>query len=97
MDVETGVFLGDPMDKLLDLFVLQEPGDGVVVLQQFPLGEDAVDLAVADPMQRHCLLTLEGLRDEMVLIVRAVDEFSGAQRAEHRMDNSRKNGTAGWI
>ena len=57
--VKARVFVGDPAHKGLYILVGQKGGDRRVALGQFALGEQGVDLAVADAIQDYCLAAFQ--------------------------------------
>lgn len=77
VNVKTRMFSRNPVDEFLNLFVSEQARNGVEMVLEFSFREDAVDLTVTYPMKRHSLFTLEGLRDEVVLVERAFDKLTG--------------------
>lgn len=67
LGIEVRRLLTNPLDKLLDLLVLQKSCDCVVVFLQLTLTERCVDLLMANFMQVHQFLATKRLWDQVVL------------------------------
>ena len=75
-------FAGDPAEEGGDVRVGAQALDRVVVVAQFLLGQNRVDLGVADAVHGHRLAAAIGARDEVVLVqARAGNERAVAERA----------------
>ena len=60
-----------PLHELLDLFILQQPLDGVVISFQLTLGKNRMDLIMTNAMKIDRLFSFKSFRNKMMLVKNA--------------------------
>ncbi len=66
--LELWLFLLYPPDEFLHFRMLSEALYGMVMVVQFPLGKNRMDLGMANLVQSDLLFSFEGFRNQMVLV-----------------------------